>query len=78
MIKESTRGVVRTNVNFLGSTGAIVSRSSMVGPSVVPEASTKSTPFKTNASALGSYGPMTRTKHMFSETPQYGYRDRAT
>lgn len=35
------------------------------------------TPFKTNASALGSYGPMAGTKRRFTETPQTGYRDRA-
>lgn len=35
------------------------------------------TPFKTNASALGSYGPMAGIKRRFTETPQIGYRDRA-
>ncbi|KAL3684871.1 hypothetical protein R1sor_002893 [Riccia sorocarpa] len=35
------------------------------------------TPFRTDASALGSYGPMAGTKRRFTETPQTGYRDRA-
>ncbi|KAL2653047.1 hypothetical protein R1flu_021175 [Riccia fluitans] len=35
------------------------------------------TPFRTDASALGSYGPMAGTKRRFTETPQAGYRDRA-
>jgi RNA-binding protein 5/10 len=77
VIRESTRGVVRTDLSFSGSTGAALSGSSMAGPIGVPEASTVLTPFKTDASALGSYGPMAGTKRRFSETPQSGYRDRA-
>lgn len=35
------------------------------------------TPFKTDASALGSYGPMAGARRRFTEAPQPVYRDRA-
>eukprot|EP01018_Ginkgo_biloba_P025081 Gb_12277 [translate_table: standard] len=78
VIRESGRGVLKTTESsFSVSTGAALSGSSLAGPSAAPESSTVLTPFKTDASALGSYGPMAGTKRRFSETPQSGYRDRA-
>jgi RNA-binding protein 5/10 len=47
-------------------------------PNTVPASeSVTAAPFKTSASALGSYGPMAGVKRRFTETPQTGYRDRA-
>ncbi|KAH9313311.1 hypothetical protein KI387_028346, partial [Taxus chinensis] len=78
VIRESGRGVVKTSdSSFSGSTGATLSGSSFAGPSGSSEASTVLTPFKTDASALGSYAPASGSKRRFSETPQSGYRDRA-
>jgi RNA-binding protein 5/10 len=42
-----------------------------------PVPSASGTPFKTNASALGSYSALAGTKRRFTESPQGGYRDRA-
>lgn len=48
-----------------------------VPASAPAQSSTPLAPFRTDASALGSYGPMAGAKRRFSETPQSGYRDRA-
>ncbi|KAJ7296444.1 hypothetical protein O6H91_22G061300 [Diphasiastrum complanatum] len=65
------RGAGRGAVRGM-DTGAVL------GSSAAPELSA-TTPFKTDASALGSYGPMAGagTKRRFTESPQSVYRDRA-
>ncbi|XWS30625.1 hypothetical protein CRYUN_Cryun23aG0001800 [Craigia yunnanensis] len=95
VIRGSARGLVKSDTPYSGSSAG-VSASSAVGSAEGSFSSTNSdihtvmTPFRTDASALGSYTPSTVTgsgKRRFSETPvasatnkeqsQTAYRDRA-
>ncbi|XP_022772030.1 SUPPRESSOR OF ABI3-5 isoform X2 [Durio zibethinus] len=95
VIRGSARGLVKSDTPYSGSSAG-VSTSSAVGSADDSFSSTNSdiptvmTPFRTDASALGSYTPSTVTgsgKRRFSETPvssitnkeqsQTAYRDRA-
>lgn len=63
-------------------TGRGVGRVEAVSTTVVKqaaslEANSIATPFKTDASALGSYGPSAGARRRFTESPQSVYRDRA-
>ncbi|XP_057873297.1 SUPPRESSOR OF ABI3-5 isoform X2 [Cryptomeria japonica] len=78
VIRESGRAVMKApDSSFSASIGTALSGTSLAGLTGVAETSAVLTPFKTDASALGSYGPASGTKRRFSETPQSGYRDRA-
>ncbi|GLT57696.1 hypothetical protein SLA2020_306500 [Shorea laevis] len=93
VIRDSTRGLGQSDVSYSGSS-ALVSTSTAaaanpMGSSVSTnlETPTVGTPYRTDASALGSYAPSVAPgsgKRRFSETPlpskeqpQTSYRDRA-
>eukprot|EP01018_Ginkgo_biloba_P031596 Gb_28214 [translate_table: standard] len=83
-VSNSTGGTVMGVIRGSGRAPAKLADSSYLGTapvavsSATPETSTVLSPFKTDAAALGSYGPMAAgTKRRFSETPQTAYRDRA-
>ncbi|KAF3772482.1 RNA-binding protein 5-B, partial [Nymphaea thermarum] len=94
VIRGSGRGVVKSDTIYSGSLSSVVtgnsanSAAATLSPALSPEAPAVVTPFRTDASALGSYAPATggATKRRFSEAPaqrpkeqqpQTLYRDRA-
>lgn len=95
VIRSSGRGVIKSDTTFSGSSnvGTAVTSTAVTSTAVTSsmnvEAPVSVTPFKTDASALGSYGSTTAAgtgKRRFSETPiqasrreqsQIAYRDRA-
>ncbi|XP_031492733.1 SUPPRESSOR OF ABI3-5 isoform X3 [Nymphaea colorata] len=95
VIRGSGRGVVKSDTIYSGSLSSVVTGNSansaaaiLSSPALSPEAPAVVTPFRTDASALGSYAPATggATKRRFSEAPaqrpkeqqpQTLYRDRA-
>ncbi|XP_039048991.1 SUPPRESSOR OF ABI3-5-like isoform X4 [Hibiscus syriacus] len=93
VIRGSARGVVKSDTPYSGSSAG-VSNSAVIGGAEVSSTNSDMpavmTPFRTDASALGSYTPSAVSatgKRRFSETPvlsttskeqsQTGYRDRA-
>lgn len=86
VIRGSGRGVVKSDTSYLGSSASFgVSTSSLSSSSSVDVHASVVTPYKTDASALGSYPSHVSAgtgKRRFSEMPHQqnsttGYRDRA-
>lgn len=86
VIRGSGRGVVKSDTSYLGSSSSFgVSTSSLSSSSSVDVHASVVTPYKTDASALGSYPSHVSAgtgKRRFSEMPHQqnsttGYRDRA-
>ncbi|ONI21099.1 hypothetical protein PRUPE_2G049800 [Prunus persica] len=94
VIRGSGRGVVKSDTSFSGSSGGVsipsTSAACMVSASTMADIPTVLTPFRTDASALGSYTPPVAAgsgKRRFSELPvapasapkepHTAYRDRA-
>ncbi|XP_057826098.1 SUPPRESSOR OF ABI3-5 isoform X1 [Cryptomeria japonica] len=73
VIRESSRVIKMSDSSHPQATEPSI----VVMRAHVPETTVVSSAFKTDASALGSYGSTSGTKRRFSETPQTVYRDRA-
>ncbi|KAG8659820.1 hypothetical protein MANES_02G081900v8 [Manihot esculenta] len=91
VIRGSGRGVMKSDASYSGSSTIVSTSTAVGGTSINADASAIATPFRTDASALGSYAPPASTgsgKRRFSEMPlssasaqkeqsQTTYRDRA-
>ncbi|WCJ25111.1 suppressor of abi3-5 [Euphorbia peplus] len=90
VIRGSVRGVMRLDNSSSGSSGGVSTSGTVADSSMTADASAVTTPFRTDASALGSYAPAAASsgKRRFSEVPmssasthkdlsQTPYRDRA-
>lgn len=92
VIRSSGRGIVKSDASYSGSSSGMTTSTGqvagVVGPSSNSDTSTAFTPFRTDASALGSYNPSVASgsgKRRFSEMPSLAskeqppttYRDRA-
>ncbi|XP_065850651.1 SUPPRESSOR OF ABI3-5 isoform X2 [Euphorbia lathyris] len=90
VIRGSVRGVMKSDNSCSGSSGGVSTSGAVADSSTNADASAVATPFRTDASALGSYAPAATSsgKRRFSEMPmssasthkdlsQTTYRDRA-